>query len=50
MGLGKRAYAVMVLVTDDMGGIYAAWIGGLVLASGATAIFAIFVILKGDRR
>ncbi|KIM49887.1 hypothetical protein M413DRAFT_15651 [Hebeloma cylindrosporum] len=48
MGLGKRAYDVIVLVPDDIGGMRAAWIGGFVLAAGAATIFAGFVTIFID--
>ena len=48
MGLGRRAYNVIVLVQGDVGGVRTAWIGGFVLAAGAATIFAGFVALFVD--
>jgi len=48
MGLGKRAYDVIFLVPDDVGGMRTAWIGGFVLAAGAAMVFAGFVGLFID--
>ena len=48
MGLGKRAYYVILLVPGDVGGVRTAWICGSVLATGAAMIFAGFVALFID--
>jgi hypothetical protein len=48
IGLGKHAYDVILLVPDDVVGMRTAWIGGFVLAAGATVIFAGFVTIFID--
>ncbi|KDR79635.1 hypothetical protein GALMADRAFT_137429 [Galerina marginata CBS 339.88] len=47
-GLGIRAYDVITLLPSDIAGMRAAWIGGFVLAGGATLLFAGFVTLLID--
>ena len=48
LGLGKRAYGIILPSLGDVGGMRTAWMGGFVLAAGAAMIFAGFVALIID--
>jgi hypothetical protein len=48
LGLGARAYNVILLNHDDISAMKGAWIGGAVLAAGAATVCVVFVNLFID--
>jgi hypothetical protein len=45
LGLGAKAYSVMVMNHDDIAGLMAAWIGGAFLGVGSTILYGVLVSL-----